>query len=97
MTNGFAAVDNYVYAWGDGDNGRLGCGPMELGKGPNKKSASLPRPIFGALHIVPHLSARHWHTILIAGLFVYSSNNKFFCLLKITFVYSLMTITVVLH
>ncbi|XP_052769678.1 serine/threonine-protein kinase Nek9-like isoform X2 [Mya arenaria] len=58
--------DNYVYAWGDGENGRLGFGPIELGKGPNKKSVSLPRPIFGSLHIVPHLSARHWHTILIA-------------------------------
>ncbi|XP_045186998.2 serine/threonine-protein kinase Nek9-like isoform X2 [Mercenaria mercenaria] len=58
--------DNYVYAWGNGENGRLGTGQMDLGKGPNNKSVSIPRPIFGALHIVPHLSARHWHTILIA-------------------------------
>jgi len=36
-------------------------------KGPNVKSVSIPHPIFGALHIVPYLSARHWHTLLIAG------------------------------
>ncbi|KAL4238486.1 Serine/threonine-protein kinase Nek9 [Mactra antiquata] len=58
--------DNYVYAWGNGENGRLGTGEMDLGKGPNNRSVSIPRPIFGALHIVPHLSSRHWHTILIA-------------------------------
>jgi len=59
--------DNYVYAWGSGEDGRLGFGQLDLAKGPNGKSVSIPRPIFGALHIVPHLSARHWHTILIAG------------------------------
>lgn len=69
----FVFPDNYVYAWGNGENGRLGTGQMDLGKGPNNKSISIPRPIFGALHIVPHLSARHWHTILIAGKLVESS------------------------
>ncbi|XP_052273748.1 serine/threonine-protein kinase Nek9-like isoform X2 [Dreissena polymorpha] len=58
--------DNYVYAWGNGDNGRLGFGHVETGVSSTKKAVSIPRPIFGALHIVPNLSARHWHTILIA-------------------------------
>ena len=66
----FLTSDNHVYAFGNGENGRLGgitSEQMDFGKGPNGKSVSIPRPIFGALHIVPHLSARHWHCILIAG------------------------------
>ena len=62
--------DNHVYAFGNCENGRLGgitSDQMDFGKGTNCKSVSIPRPIFGALHCVPHLSARHWHCILIAG------------------------------
>ncbi|XP_069118156.1 serine/threonine-protein kinase Nek9-like isoform X1 [Argopecten irradians] len=61
-----ATSDSQVYSWGNGANGTLGAEFRDLGKGPNSQSISLPRTIFGSLHQVSNLSARHWHTIAIA-------------------------------
>lgn len=58
-------LDNRVYSWGNGENGRLGA--KYDGKGPNSMCTAYPRPVFGSLHDVPNLAARHWHTIIIAG------------------------------
>ncbi|CAC5374051.1 NEK9 [Mytilus coruscus] len=59
-----ATSDNEVYSWGNGENGRLGA--KYDGKGPNSMCTAFPRPVFGSLHDVPNLAARHWHTIIIA-------------------------------
>ncbi|XP_021346577.1 serine/threonine-protein kinase Nek9-like isoform X2 [Mizuhopecten yessoensis] len=61
-----ATSDSQVYSWGNGANGTLGAEFLDQGKGPNSQSISLPRTLFGSLHLVSHLSARHWHTIAIA-------------------------------
>ncbi|XP_033731187.1 serine/threonine-protein kinase Nek9-like, partial [Pecten maximus] len=61
-----ATTDSQVYSWGNGANGTLGAEFLDQGKGPNSQSISLPRTIFGSLHLVSNLSARHWHTIAIA-------------------------------
>ncbi|XP_063426870.1 serine/threonine-protein kinase Nek9-like [Mytilus trossulus] len=60
-----ATSDNEVYSWGNGENGRLGA--KYDGKGPNSMCTAYPRPVFGSLHDVPNLAARHWHTIIIAA------------------------------
>ena len=58
-------VDNALYSWGSSENGRLGiaCSSNKSGD----LACAHPRPIFGALHYVPDLACRHWHTIIIAG------------------------------
>ena len=61
----FYILDNRVYSWGNGENGRLGA--KYDGKGPNSMCTAYPRPVFGSLHDVPNFAARHWHTIIIAG------------------------------
>ncbi|XP_070576685.1 serine/threonine-protein kinase Nek9-like [Ptychodera flava] len=57
--------DNYIYSFGKTENGRLGL-DIDIGVTNRKKGAICsPRPIFGALHVVPDLSCCHWHTILV--------------------------------
>lgn len=57
-----------VYAWGRGDNGRLGLTPDNLFK---KRSSipcsSVPRPVFGALHSVTSIDCKYWNAIIVAG------------------------------
>ncbi|KAL5008631.1 hypothetical protein ScPMuIL_014212, partial [Solemya velum] len=67
--DGFTVVstdENQVCSWGNGENGRLGALFHDQGKGPNSQCTAIPRPIFGSLHVVPCLFARHWNTVLIA-------------------------------
>lgn len=59
-------LDNHIFAWGNGGNGRLAMTPAERTHG-SDICTSWPRPIFGSLHHVPDLSCRGWHTILIVG------------------------------
>ena len=55
-------LDNHVYSWGLGENGRLGIDPKLLGA---KMCCSTPRTIFGSLHKVASLACIHWHTIIL--------------------------------
>ncbi|KAK6181203.1 hypothetical protein SNE40_009113 [Patella caerulea] len=61
-----ATDDSQLYSWGNGENGKLGAIFKEQGKKTSTKCTSLPRPIFGSLHVVPYLSSHHWNTIIIA-------------------------------
>ena len=61
-------VDNMIYSWGKGDNGRLGLDTLTLSRQKGGVvMVSSPRPIFGALHVVSSLSSRHWNSILVVG------------------------------
>ncbi|XP_023931133.1 serine/threonine-protein kinase Nek9 [Lingula anatina] len=68
--DGFTVVatssDNQIYSWGNGENGRLGSVSDTAKGGPNGQCVAIPRPVFGALHVVPDMSCRKWHTIIIA-------------------------------
>lgn len=55
-----ATMDNHLYSWGSGQNGRLGIQVQ------GKNSCSTPKPIFGSLHKVASLSSRYWSTIILA-------------------------------
>ncbi|XP_048259677.1 serine/threonine-protein kinase Nek9-like isoform X1 [Haliotis rufescens] len=66
---GFTVIstnENQIYSWGNGESGRLGAIISDQGKGPNSQCTSLPRPMFGCLHIVADISSSHWNTLLIA-------------------------------
>ena len=54
--------DNLVFSWGCSKNGRLGLEPS-IG---NDGNVCLPKTIFGSLHLVSEMSARHWNSIIIA-------------------------------
>ena len=56
-----------VFAFGLGENGRLGADFSDKGGGPGGQCMAIPRPIFGSMHIVPSLVSRHWNTLIIAG------------------------------
>lgn len=62
----FSPLDNHIFAWGNGGNGRLAMTPTERAHS-SDICTSWPRPIFGSLHYVPDLSCRGWHTIIIVG------------------------------
>ena len=62
-----ASADNMVFAFGLGENGRLGADFSDKGGGPGGQCMAIPRPIFGSMHIVPSLVSRHWNTLIIAG------------------------------
>ncbi|XP_014677711.1 PREDICTED: serine/threonine-protein kinase Nek9-like isoform X2 [Priapulus caudatus] len=59
-----ATRDNHIYSWGRGDNGQLGVSGQMVSSETGR--TSLPRPIFGSLHLVVALAARHWSVIMIA-------------------------------
>ena len=60
-------LDNKIYTWGLSESGRLGMTTSDKGRGPGSHCFALPRPIFGSLHNVSDLSAKHWHSIIVAG------------------------------
>ncbi len=54
--------ENLVFSWGCSKNGRLG---IETSVG-NETNVCIPKPLFGSLHLVSEMSARHWNSIIIA-------------------------------
>ena len=60
--------DNQIYSWGRGDNGRLGIFTDTLSRTRGGiPCTAMPRPIFGSLQLVSHLSCVHWNSIIVAG------------------------------
>ena len=61
-------LDNKIYSWGRGDNGRLGVLTDSLTRAKGGIACTaVPRPIFGALHVVSGVSCRHWNSLIVAG------------------------------
>ncbi|KAK2561835.1 Serine/threonine-protein kinase Nek9 [Acropora cervicornis] len=59
--------DNQIYSWGRGDNGRLGVLTDSLMRAKGGiPCTAVPRPIFGALHILSCIACTHWNSIIIA-------------------------------
>ncbi|KAK3730348.1 hypothetical protein QZH41_014843, partial [Actinostola sp. cb2023] len=59
--------ENMVYAWGRGDNGRLGLAPDNLFKTRTSIPCSaVPHPVFGTLHSVTSIDCRYWNAIIVA-------------------------------
>ncbi|XP_074632365.1 serine/threonine-protein kinase Nek9-like isoform X1 [Acropora palmata] len=62
-----ATADNQIYSWGRGDNGRLGVLTDSLMRAKGGiPCTAVPRPIFGALHILSCIACTHWNSIIIA-------------------------------
>ena len=57
-----------MYSWGLAENGRLGSihGDKSLRETAAGQCSSIPRTIFGSLHVVSDISSHYWHTILVA-------------------------------
>ena len=63
----FVPLDNQIYSWGRGDNGRLGVLTDSLMRAKGGiPCTAVPRPIFGALHILSCIACTHWNSIIIA-------------------------------
>ncbi|XP_015767873.1 PREDICTED: serine/threonine-protein kinase Nek9-like [Acropora digitifera] len=61
------SLDNQIYSWGRGDNGRLGVLTDSLMRAKGGiPCTAVPRPIFGALHILSCIACTHWNSIIIA-------------------------------
>lgn len=62
-----ATTDNQIYSWGRGDNGRLGVLTDSLMRAKGGiPCTAVPRPIFGALHVLSCIACKHWNSIIIA-------------------------------
>ena len=60
--------DNQIYSWGRGDNGRLGVLTDSLARAKGGiPCTAVPRPIFGALHVMSCVACRHWNSLIVAG------------------------------
>ena len=59
--------DNQIYSWGRGDNGRLGVLTDSLMRAKGGiPCTAVPRPIFGALHVLSCVACRHWNSLIVA-------------------------------
>ena len=64
----FSYTDNQIYSWGRGDNGRLGVLTDSLVRAKGGiPCTAVPRPIFGALHVLSCVACRHWNSLIVAG------------------------------
>lgn len=64
----FFSTDNQIYSWGRGDNGRLGVLTDSLARAKGGiPCTAVPRPIFGALHVLSCVACRHWNSLIVAG------------------------------
>lgn len=62
-----ATADNQIYSWGRGDNGRLGVLTDSLARAKGGiPCTAVPRPIFGALHVMSCVACRHWNSLIVA-------------------------------
>ncbi|XP_073247991.1 serine/threonine-protein kinase Nek9-like [Porites lutea] len=62
-----ATADNQIYSWGRGDNGRLGVLTDSLMRAKGGiPCTAVPRPIFGALHVLSCVACRHWNSLIVA-------------------------------
>jgi len=62
-----ATADNQIYSWGRGDNGRLGVLTDSLARAKGGiPCTAVPRPIFGALHVLSCVACRHWNSLIVA-------------------------------
>ncbi|KAJ7365545.1 hypothetical protein OS493_005658 [Desmophyllum pertusum] len=62
-----AAADNQIYSWGRGDNGRLGVLTDSLVRAKGGiPCTAVPKPIFGALHVLSCVACRHWNSLIVA-------------------------------
>jgi len=62
-----ATADNQIYSWGRGDNGRLGVLTDSLMRAKGGiPCTAVPRPIFGALHVLSCVACKHWNSLIVA-------------------------------
>ncbi|KAL9953867.1 hypothetical protein ACROYT_G041340 [Oculina patagonica] len=62
-----ATADNQIYSWGRGDNGRLGVLTDSLVRAKGGiPCTAVPRPIFGALHVLSCVACRNWNSLIVA-------------------------------
>lgn len=62
----FIKKENHIFSWGNRKDGRLGLDSIFDDNSTNNSSICLPKPIFGSLHLVSDMSAKHWNSIIIA-------------------------------